>query len=134
MVNVPTGCLLDWNIREGERALSPPAPFDFVGIFLKDEHVEMVETDEFSQLVCKNSCQLFRFPTSGECLRDAKQRFIAPSISSHRELRLWAHKLRKLRDLSRFCQQFSSTRQMTHVAERSHFFTNASNALPTFDC
>jgi hypothetical protein len=23
---------------------------------------------------------------------------------------------------------------MTHVAERSHFFTNASKALPTFDC
>ena len=51
VVNVPTCCFLDWNIREGDRVLSPPAPFYFVGIFLKDEDVEMVEADEFAQLV-----------------------------------------------------------------------------------
>ena len=70
---------------------SPPVPFDFVGIFLEDEDVEMIEADQLAQLVGENSCQLFRFPTGRECLRDAKQRFITPSISYQRELRFWAH-------------------------------------------
>jgi len=61
-------------------------PFDFVGIFLEDEDVEMIEADQLAQLVGENSCQLFRFPTGGERLRDPKQRFIALSIGSQPEL------------------------------------------------
>ena len=65
VVNVPTCCLLDRYIRESDRPLSLPAPIDFAGIFPKDKYVEMVETDEFSQLFGQNSCQLFRLPTNG---------------------------------------------------------------------
>jgi hypothetical protein len=46
----------------------------------------MVETDEFAQLVSKNSCQFFWLPASRERLRDAKDSFIAFGISSQREL------------------------------------------------
>jgi len=70
-------------------------PFDFAGILLKDEHVEMVETDESAQLVGENSCQLFWLPARGERFRDAKQRCIALRISSQRELWFWDHMLHK---------------------------------------
>ena len=101
-------------------------PFDFVGIFLKDLHVEMVETDEFAQLVSKNSCQFFWLPASRERLRDAKESFIAFGISSQRELWFWTHMLRALRDppailLKSLLQQT----RMTRIGDRVLFFISA---------
>ncbi len=55
MVNVPNRCLLHWHIGEGIGPFPHHMPFDFVGILVEDEYIEMVEPDEFEELVGKNS-------------------------------------------------------------------------------
>ena len=55
MVDMPHRCFLDWQIGESNRPLSPNMPFDFFGIVLKDNYVEMMEGDYFDELVSENS-------------------------------------------------------------------------------
>src|SRR5262249_24142746 len=102
IVNVPGWHLFDSHIRQWYRALAPHMPFDFVGILLEDEQVEMVEIDDAVQLIGKNSRQLFRLTAGGEGLRDAKQRFISLRGASRRESQVCAHRptLHSMRDYS----------------------------------
>src|SRR5262249_6411498 len=91
VVNVPGRQLFDSHIRQRQRALAPHVPFDFVGILLEDEQVEMVEIDDAFHLIGKNPRQLFRLTAGGEPLRDAKQRFISLRGASRRESQVCAH-------------------------------------------
>jgi hypothetical protein len=86
----------------------------------------MVETDESAQLVGENSCQLFWLPASGERFKDSKQRCIALSISSQRELQFGIHMLHARPDppailLNILLQQIG----MFRIGDRFLFFISA---------
>ena len=55
VVNMPDRCFLDRHIREGNRPLSPCMPFDLFGPLFEDKYVQMIETDQFDELVGKKS-------------------------------------------------------------------------------
>jgi hypothetical protein len=52
-------------------------PFDFGGILLIDDDVELEEVEEFAQLFREDSRQILRFPARGKCFTDSKQSLIA---------------------------------------------------------
>jgi hypothetical protein len=96
-------------------------PFDLFGILLEDKHVEMVASDDFAQSFGKNVRQFLRFATRGKCLREKKQRFLVLSINAQHEVWFRAHTFRVPGNPRDSAKKYSSTTEMTHVAERSHF-------------
>ncbi len=53
-VNVPTGHLLNRQVGTDNLELPVYTPFDLVGILFENKNIEIVETEQFAQLVGEN--------------------------------------------------------------------------------
>src|SRR5437588_10849057 len=55
LINMPALSLLDWHAKARKLSIARYAPFNLIGILFEDNHVEIIKTEQFAQLISENS-------------------------------------------------------------------------------
>src|SRR5437868_13744741 len=55
VIDMPALSLPDWHVKARKLSIARYAPFNLIGILFEDNHVEVIKTEQFAQLISENS-------------------------------------------------------------------------------
>jgi hypothetical protein len=93
LIRLPGWPFFYWHIRvSSDEALFSPdySPFDFVGVLLVNDDVELQEPEELAKFFREDRREILGVTTLGKSFTEAKHGFIAPPCNLRRSIRAFA--------------------------------------------